>query len=54
MKLIIKENLGLPSDTSAKAIGMLRSHMQKPEKQYVCVCIYVHPSVPSKLGKVLL
>lgn len=52
MKLIIKGNLGLPYDTSAKAIGMLRSHMQKPEKQYVWVYIYVHPSVPTKLGKV--
>ena len=52
MKLIIKENLGLPYDTSAKAIRMLRSHMQKPEKQYACVYIYVHPSVPTILGKV--
>lgn len=25
--------------------------MQKPEKQYVCVYIYVHPSVSNKLGK---
>lgn len=47
----MKESLGLPSNTSAKAIGMLRNHMQKPEKQYVCVYIYVHPSVSNKLGK---
>lgn len=47
----MKGNLGLPYNTSAKAIGMLRSHAE-PEQQYVCVCIYVHPSVPTKLGKV--
>lgn len=52
MKLIIKENLGLPYNTSAKAIVMPRSGMQKPEKQYVFVYIYVHLSAPTKLGKV--
>lgn len=32
MKLIIKEIVRPPSDTSTKAIVMLRSHMQKSEK----------------------
>lgn len=36
----------------AKAIGMLRSRMQKRKKQYLCVCVCIHLSVSTKLGKV--
>lgn len=45
MKLMIKEIVCPPSDTSTKTVVMLRSHMQKPEKWCVSVPVSIHLSL---------